>query len=180
VLGSDRSVILHDPHPGGKLHHQHNIDHMRFTPLFALSSALILGIAACDSPTQSRCDTLPTRVVSTSGDTAQTVTGLRYIDTAVGTGTEVRSCTAVEVAYVGRLENGTVFDSGTLAGALAVVPGGRQGWIAGFEQALIGMREGGARRAIIPPHLGYGSTQVGSIPPNSTLIFDLEIQTVTE
>ncbi len=153
---------------------------MRHTLSVTVSALLVLGVAACDTPTQIGCDTLPTRVVSTSGDTAQTVTGLRYLDLTVGTGAEVRTCTMVEVAYVGRLENGTVFDSGTLEGDGAVVPGGRQGWIAGFEQALIGMREGGSRRAIIPPYLGYGSGGSDRIPPNSTLIFDLEIRTVTD
>jgi FKBP-type peptidyl-prolyl cis-trans isomerase len=151
---------------------------MRLASFVVVSLILAFTVAACDSPTGGMgCDVVPTRVVSTSGDTIQTVSGLRYIDLAIGTGTEVRTCVQVEVTYVGRLEDGTRFDSGTIL----VVPGGRM-VIAGFEQALMGMRVGGSRRAIIPPYLGYGAGGAGNgaIPPNATLIFDLEIVSVTE
>lgn len=150
---------------------------MRSGPIFVTVFLATAALGACDTPSGIGCDAVPSRVVSTSGDTAQTVTGLRYLDLEVGTGTQVRTCTQVEVEYTGRFENGTVFDSGVLEG---VIPGGRQGWIAGFEQALIGMREGGSRRAIIPPFLGYGSQGSGSIPPDATLIFDLEVRSVIE
>jgi FKBP-type peptidyl-prolyl cis-trans isomerase len=144
--------------------------------LFFMLLILAVSGTACVSPTDMTCDVLPTRVTSTSGDTVQTVSGLRYIDLTVGGGAEARECRRLEVRYEGRLENGTVFDSGTLG----IVPGGRMGFIPGFEQALIGMRAGGTRRAIIPPYLAYGAAGVGSIPPNSTLIFDLELVSVID
>jgi len=144
--------------------------------LLLLLLVVAVGSTACLSPTDLSCDVLPTRVVSTSGDTVQTVSGLRYIDLTVGAGAEARECRQLEVRYEGRLLNGTVFDSGKLE----IVPGGRMGFIPGFEQALIGMRAGGTRQAIIPPFLGYGASGVGSIPPNSTLIFDLELVSVTD
>jgi peptidylprolyl isomerase len=151
---------------------------MRFVPYFAIASVLTVAMAACNSATLNPgCEVIPTRVVSTSGDTLQTVSGLRYMELSIGSGAEVRTCTKVEVGYVGRLEDGTVFDSGTIPEA---IPGGRMGFIPGFEQALIGMREGGTRRAFIPPYLAYGATGTANIPPNATLIFDLEARSVTE
>lgn len=143
-------------------------------PTLAALAALALFSAACDTTTSPYCDTVPTRIVATSGDTIQTVSGLRYIDLEIGTGAEVRSCDLVSVDYVGSFTDGTRFDSGRIPDA---VPGGGR-LIPGFEQALVGMREGGRRRAIIPPNLGYGAGGTGGIPPNSTLIFDLEIITV--
>ncbi|CAN5627497.1 FKBP-type peptidyl-prolyl cis-trans isomerase [soil metagenome] len=144
--------------------------------LFFMLLVVAVGSTACISPTDLTCDVLPTRVTATSGDTVQTVTGLRYIDLTVGTGAEARECRQLEVRYEGRLENGMLFDGGTLG----IIPGSRMGFIPGFEQALIGMRAGGTRRAIIPPFLAYGASGAGSIPPNSTLIFDLELVTVIE
>jgi peptidylprolyl isomerase len=148
---------------------------MRLKLFFMLLIVAVSG-TACLSPTDLTCDVLPTRVTGMSGDTAQTVSGLRYIDLTVGAGAEARECRQLEVRYEGRLEDGTVFDNGTLG----IVPGGRMGFIPGFEQALIGMRAGGIRQAIIPPFLAYGATGVGAIPPNSTLIFDLELVSVIE
>ncbi|CAN5627031.1 FKBP-type peptidyl-prolyl cis-trans isomerase [soil metagenome] len=165
---------MHYPHRRGKWNHQQQRI-MRTSVLFSVL-LLALTISACDSPTASGCDAVPSRVVSTSGDTVQIVSGLRYIDLQVGTGAEARSCSQLEIGFVGRLEDGTVFDSG----AFPVTPGARQGLIPGFEQALIGMRVGGTRRAIIPPYLGYGAAGRGAIPPNATLIFDLELRALIE
>jgi FKBP-type peptidyl-prolyl cis-trans isomerase len=148
---------------------------MRSKLFFMLLTVAVSG-TACVSPTDLTCDVLPTRVTTTSGDTVQTVSGLRYIDLTVGTGAEARECRQLEVRFEGRLMNGTVFDSGKLD----IVPGGRMGFIPGFEQALIGMRVGGTRRAIIPPYLAYGAGGRQSIPPNSTLIFDLELVSVAD
>jgi FKBP-type peptidyl-prolyl cis-trans isomerase len=148
---------------------------MRSRPalLLLLLGGGALALAACDDVTRPTCGPLPTRVVEMRGDTAQTTSGLRYLDLAVGTGEEAVHCVAVSVGYVGRLQDGTVFDSGTFP----FVPGTGTA-IAGFEQAVIGMRVGGQRRAIIPPYLGYGAAGQGSIPPNATLIFDLELRSV--
>jgi len=173
VLSLAEGVILHLPHRHGKWNHQ--LPRIMRTS-FLLSGLLLLLVAACDSPVGSGCDVVPSRVVSTSGDTIQIVSGLRYVDLQVGTGAEARSCSQLQVSYVGRLENGTIFDSGELL----VIPGARQGFIPGFEQALIGMRVGGTRRAFIPPYLAYGAAGRGAIPPNATLIFDLELRSMVE
>lgn len=147
--------------------------------LTALTAAALL--AGCELETTGpQCRELITQPASTSGDTVTTVTGLRYIETKVGTGAEVRSCDAVLISYSGRLaSNNEEFDQGRFA----FVPGMGE-VIPGFAQGVVGMRVGGIRRLIIPPALGYGAQpqvdQNGNIriPGNSTLIFDVEVQQV--
>lgn len=101
------------------------------------------------------------------------------VDVRVGTGTQATTGSRVTVNYAGYLysataaENkGTRFDAGTLPFTVGA------GVIAGFSQGVVGMRVGGLRRVIIPPSLGYGSQANGSIPANSTLVFDIELTTV--
>ena len=101
------------------------------------------------------------------------------VDVRVGTGTQATTGSRVTVNYAGYLysataaENkGTRFDAGTLPFTVGT------GVIAGFSQGVVGMRVGGLRRVIIPPSLGYGSEANGSIPANSTLVFDIELTTV--
>lgn len=101
------------------------------------------------------------------------------VDVRVGTGTQATTGSRVTVNYAGYLysataaENkGTRFDAGTLPFTVGT------GVIAGFSQGVVGMRVGGLRRVIIPPSLGYGSQANGSIPANSTLVFDIELVAV--
>lgn len=101
------------------------------------------------------------------------------VDVRVGTGSQANTGSRVTVNYAGYLysatavENkGTRFDAGTLPFTVGT------GVIAGFSQGVIGMRVGGLRRVIIPPSLGYGSQAQGSIPANSTLVFDIELVAV--
>ena len=75
----------------------------------------------------------------------------------------------VVLAYEGRLENGTVFDSSDRA-TFPIA-----GTIDGFRDNVLGMRVGETKTFTVPPEEGYGNQQVGSIPPNSTLIFDVEV-----
>lgn len=139
--------------------------------LLSATAVATLALAGCnDDPTgNAPCDTIRNDIQGTRGDTVVTASGLRYIETRVGTGGEVRSCRGVAVGYSGALTNGTRFDSGTFA----FTPGSGQA-IRGFELGVLGMRVGGQRRLIIPPDLGYGSQANGPIPANSTLIFDIE------
>jgi FKBP-type peptidyl-prolyl cis-trans isomerase len=105
---------------------------------------------------------------------AQEVTmpdGLKMTDTVLGTGEVAKKGQRVSVRYAGRLTNGTPFDSGTYQFVIAndqVI----QGWHEGIE----GMRVGGKRVLTIPPSLAYGARGYPPvIPPNSTLIFDIEL-----
>jgi FKBP-type peptidyl-prolyl cis-trans isomerase len=84
----------------------------------------------------------------------------------------------VTVDYVGRLESGTQFDSSYDRGVPFTFTAGAGRVIPGWDQGVPGMRVGGTRRLTIPPNLGYGLNQVGSIPPNSTLVFEIELLSI--
>ncbi len=99
-----------------------------------------------------------------------TPTGLRYRDLEVGHGAMAQPGQLLKVRYSGWLTNGTPFDSGVYSFAL-----GEHQVIDGWDQGLAGMRVGGKRKLVIPPELGYGPQAVGAIPPNSILVFDVEL-----
>jgi len=96
-------------------------------------------------------------------------------DIKVGTGAQALAGTNVQVNYVGKLQDGTVFDqSSNYDGPFQFMLGAGQ-VIPGWEQGIQGMKVGGERVVIIPPSLGYGAQQVGPIPANSTLIFNVQL-----
>jgi FKBP-type peptidyl-prolyl cis-trans isomerase len=103
--------------------------------------------------------------------------GLKYQDYVIGTGDEAKVGSSVLVHYRGTLENGTEFDSSRGRSPLAFTVGGGQ-MIAGFDLGTRGMRVGGKRKITIPPELGYGANAQGTIPANSTLIFEVELVSV--
>jgi FKBP-type peptidyl-prolyl cis-trans isomerase FkpA len=101
-------------------------------------------------------------------------------DLRVGTGAEAVNGRTATVLYTGWLydpsaaqNKGRQFDAGQFSFVV-----GSGGVIAGFNQAVTGMRVGGQRRAVLPPNLAYGSAGAGSIPPNATLVFDIELTNV--
>lgn len=102
----------------------------------------------------------------------ETDSGLRYEDLECGSGDPAGRGDAVTVNYSVAIEGDEPFDSGSLPpfelGAGGVVPG--------FEEGVNGMRVGGKRRLIVPPDLGYGAEgRPPTIPPNSTLVFEVEL-----
>ena len=105
-----------------------------------------------------------------------TPSGLRYVDTAPGTGESPMTGQRVVVHYTGMLEDGTKFDSSLDRGQPFQFNIGTGQVIKGWDEGLMTMKVGGKRRLIIPPDLGYGARGAGGvIPPNAILIFDVEL-----
>ena len=96
-------------------------------------------------------------------------------DITVGEGREVKSGDTVVMNYKGTLTDGTQFDSSYDRGEPFATQIGVGQVIQGWDQGIPGMKVGGKRRLTIPPELGYGAANVGTIPPNSTLIFEVEL-----
>lgn len=101
--------------------------------------------------------------------------GLVVEDIIVGSGTEVKSGDTILVHYKGTLQNGEQFDSSYDRGQPFDVKIGVGQVIPGWDQGVPGMKVGGKRKLIIPPALGYGDRDLGVIPPNSTLTFEIEV-----
>ena len=100
-------------------------------------------------------------------------------DITVGTGRVAEPNTQVSIEYIGQLQDGTVFDASQEGKPLVFVLGA-QGIIPGFQIGVNGMKEGGERAIYIPPALAYGDQQVGTIPPNSPLIFRIKLVKVED
>ncbi len=101
---------------------------------------------------------------------------LKIEDIAVGEGAEAAAGNRVTVHYSGWLENGRKFDSSVDRGDPFVFPLGEGRVIKGWDLGVAGMKVGGKRRLTIPSNLGYGARGAGGvIPPNATLIFEVEL-----
>ncbi len=115
----------------------------------------------------------PTKV---EGKPVTTASGLKYWDIKVGDGPVAKSGMKVKVHYTGWLTNGKKFDSSVDRGQPFEFDLGRGMVIKGWDEGVAGMKVGGKRQLQIPPELGYGSRGAGGvIPPNATLIFDVEL-----
>ncbi|HEX5544799.1 MAG TPA: FKBP-type peptidyl-prolyl cis-trans isomerase [Nitrospira sp.] len=116
---------------------------------------------------------------SEKGSNEQEVTtssGLKYVDQVVGTGDAAVAGKTASVHYTGWLESGKKFDSSVDRGQPFSFPLGAGRVIKGWDEGVQGMRVGGKRKLTIPSDLGYGSRGAGGvIPPNATLIFDVEL-----
>ncbi|SAY38649.1 FKBP-type peptidyl-prolyl cis-trans isomerase [Candidatus Synechococcus spongiarum] len=119
----------------------------------------------------------------TPQDPPMTVTpsGLKIIDLQIGKGREAVANTNVTVHYDGRLEDGKEFDSSRRRDQPFQFRLGAGQVIKGWDEGLVGMKEGGKRQLVIPPELGYGQRGAGGvIPPNATLVFDVELLKVED
>ncbi len=104
---------------------------------------------------------------------------LKIEDTKVGTGDEAQVGDTVEMHYVGTLEDGTKFDSSRDRGQTFSFTIGQGQVIEGWEEGIPGMKVGGLRTLTIPSDMGYGRSGAGGvIPPNATLIFEVELISV--
>ena len=108
--------------------------------------------------------------------TVETDTGLELKDLDCGSGKRAERGATLTVHYVGELEGGRVFDSSRRRGAPFQFALGRGQVIQGWDEGLVGMKVGGTRRLVVPPELAYGPDGFPpAIPPNATLIFEVEL-----
>jgi len=106
----------------------------------------------------------------------ETSSGLKYVDLVTGEGRQPKKGKTVVVHYTGWLENGQKFDSSLDRGQPFSFRIGMGQVIRGWDEGVMSMRVGGKRRLTIPPKLGYGARGAGGvIPPNATLIFEVEL-----
>ena len=144
----------------------------RRSGLMLLALNAIAGLLAAGAPGAARAQGAPKPVTTASG--------LQYIDTQVGTGASPRTGQTCVMHYTGWLyQNGVKgkkFDSSVDRGQPFEFPIGTRRVIAGWDEGVATMKVGGKRTLIIPPELGYGARGAGgAIPPNATLIFDVEL-----
>jgi len=132
----------------------------------------VLTVSAITMPTTAMAQTL--------GKPMTTTSGLQIIDTKVGTGPMPKPGQICVVHYTGWLyqdgQKGKKFDSSVDRNDPLEFPVGQRKVIAGWDEGVATMKVGGKRTLIIPPELGYGARGAGGvIPPNATLIFDVEL-----
>jgi len=111
-----------------------------------------------------------------TGKTVTTASGLKYVDQVVGKGASPVAGKKVKVHYTGTLENGKKFDSSVDRSQPFEFVIGVGQVIKGWDEGVMTMKVGGKRKLIIPSTLGYGARGAGGvIPPNATLLFDVEL-----
>jgi peptidylprolyl isomerase len=105
-----------------------------------------------------------------------TASGLKYIDLAKGAGESPKPGQTAVVHYTGWLTDGTKFDSSVDRRSPFSFKVGKKEVIGGWDEGVASMKIGGKRKLIVPPHLGYGARGAGGkIPPNATLVFEVEL-----
>jgi FKBP-type peptidyl-prolyl cis-trans isomerase FkpA len=154
--------------------------------ILTISTALSLSLLGCtknsstENPNSGGTTSTATNTTQSANMTAAPTTpastdALKIEDVKVGTGTEATSGKTVTVNYTGWLTNGTKFDSSLDRNQPFKFRLGGGQVIAGWDQGVAGMKIGGKRKLTIPPNLGYGARGVGPIPPNSTLVFEVDL-----
>ena len=113
---------------------------------------------------------------SSTPETTSGTSGLIIEDVVVGDGAEASAGQNVSVHYTGWLTDGTKFDSSKDRDDPFEFDLGGRGVISGWDEGVVGMKIGGTRKLTIPPQLGYGARGAGGvIPPNATLVFEIEL-----
>jgi len=166
----------------------------KFLFVFFVLWAILVLTAACSGdaapaaapaaqPATTPASTTPitsTNTQTQEGKTMKTASGLEYTELVAGSGPAPKAGDIVSVNYTGTLTNGVVFDSSYKRNKPFQFPLGQGQVIPGWDEGIALMKTGGKARLTIPPNLGYGARGAGGvIPPNATLIFDVELVGVT-
>jgi peptidylprolyl isomerase len=145
-----------------------------------LALVAALALAACAPPAPPApgpADFAPALQVDLEAMTAA-AGGLRYRDLREGSGTAAAAGRRVEILYGVFLPDGTQVDANLDRTRPITFTVGDRGMIRGIDQAVRGMRPGGLRQVVVPPHLGYGSRGTARVPSGATLVFFLELASV--
>jgi len=139
-----------------------------------LAAALLAGCAGTAKESSTVAGTTP--MAAETSKVHKLASGLVYEDLVVGNGTMADPGLTVTVNYAGTLVDGTHVDSSADHGRPFTFQLGASAVIAGWDQGIKGMRVGGKRKLTIPPDMAYGARGSGDrVPPNSTLIFEVEL-----
>lgn len=159
---------------------------LRFLAILVALLAVIsfggCGDEAADSTQKTEATTQKTAATTQkSNGNTQEATQLKIEDITVGTGPAAKAGDSVTVDYTGWLTDGTKFDSSKDRNKPFMFTLGAGEVIPGWDQGVAGMMVGGTRKLTIPPELGYGTQGAGGvIPPNATLIFDVELKKINQ
>ena len=140
---------------------------------FTITALIVAGLAAITAV-----------YLSLSGDSQAvgveitTPSGLKYVDIVIGDGDSPRIGQTVTAHYTGTFEDGRKFDSSLDSGKPYSFVIGAGTVIKGWDEGILSMKVGGKRKLIVPPDLAYGASGRPGIPPNSTLLFDIELLSV--
>jgi FKBP-type peptidyl-prolyl cis-trans isomerase len=156
---------------------------MKYVLITAVVALAITALFIQRTAAQSATTKKPTHAASgptkVTGDPVKTDSGLEYWDIKVGTGATAAAGQKAKVHYTGWLTTGKKFDSSIGSAPFEVSPLGTAPVIKGWNEGIIGMKVGGKRQLRIPPDLAYGADGYpGAIPPNATLIFDVQLMSV--
>jgi FKBP-type peptidyl-prolyl cis-trans isomerase len=151
-----------------------------FVATYSLVLCVVVLASACAKKEETPISNTPAQAPAITAVTSQPVvaevTDMKIEDMKVGTGAVAEAGKSVTVHYTGWLTNGTKFDSSKDHGQPFTFPLGAGRVIKGWDQGVAGMKVGGLRKLTIPPNLGYGAHGAGGdIPPNATLVFEVEL-----